>query len=362
MVYLFVLLLIVLAIVLFLDSERFGARASGERLDRILASPQYRKGQFQNESDTPNFTEGATMATALRAFFFEQSKRKEPKAAIPAVKVDLNTLPKDEDLLIWFGQSCYFLQLGGRRFLVDPVLSGNASPLRFTTRAFTGADAYTVDDLPYIDHLLISHDHWDHLDYRTVVPLKNRVGSVITGLGTGAHFERWGFDMTKVQECDWHDQLDLGAGFTLHTAPARHFSGRGFRRNGVLWLSFILQTPSMKLYLGGDSGYDAHFRRIGEVHGPFDLAILECGQYNRYWKNIHMMPEEVVQAAEDLGAKALLPVHWGKFALALHDWDEPIERVLAEAGRRGLPTFHPRIGEPLHLHAPSQGEQWWQGL
>jgi len=172
----------------------------------------------------------------------------------------------------------------------------------------------------------------------------------------GEHFERWGFDKNNIIEKDWNEELVLDNGFIVHTAPGRHFSGRGFKRNISLWLSFVLQTPTMKLFLGGDSGYDRHFAAIGQQFGPFDLVLLETGQYDKNWKYIHMMPEEAVQAAEDLRAKKLLPVHWAKFSLSVHAWDEPIIRVTKEARRKGIELLHPMIGEAIRLKEPSNSK------
>ncbi len=182
---------------------------------------------------------------------------------------------------------------------------------------------------------------------------------VITGLGTGAHLEYWGYDTANIIEKDWNEQVDLGDGFIVNTAPARHFSGRAFKRNGTLWTSFVLTTPTRKIYIGGDSGYDKHFAEIGNKYGPFDLVILENGQYNQDWRYIHMMPEEVVQAAVDLKAKKLLPVHWSKFALALHDWDEPIIRVVKESRVKHMPLLHPMIGEAVNLDDTLESAPWW---
>lgn len=200
------------------------------------------------------------------------------------------------------------------------------------------------------------------MDYQTLRKLKPRTGKIITGLGTGAHLERWGFSPDQLIEKDWNESADLGDGFIVNTTPARHFSGRGFKRQQALWLSFVLQTPRHKIFLGGDSGYDTHFKKIGEEHGPFDLAILECGQYNKSWKHIHMMPEELIQAAHDLRAEKLLPVHWGKFTLSTHDWDEPIKRVSAAAKAAALPLLTPRIGEPVYLDEANGFSEWWLQL
>ena len=161
---------------------------------------------------------------------------------------------------------------------------------------------------------------------------------------------------------DWDEEIILDNGFIIYTTPARHFSGRTFKRNKAIWMSFVLQTPSMKLFLGADSGYDTHFTEIGNKYGPFNLAILECGQYNAYWKYIHMMPEETVQAGIDLKAKKIFPVHWGKFSLSIHDWDEPIRRVTAEAAKMSMPVIHPMIGEKVDLDNPMQSVKWWEKI
>ncbi len=364
------LLLIVLAIAalfaltvyLFMKQAQFGAAPQGARLQQIQRSPNYHNGQFQNLSITPQLTEGATFFSVLKEFLFSSKERRKPLTTLPSKKTDLHTLKPNENIIVWFGHSSYFIQVDGKKILVDPVFSGNASPIKGTTRSFTGSDTYTVDDIPLIDYLFITHDHWDHLDYPTIKQLKPKAGRTITALGVGAHLERWGFDPKKITEGDWHDEINLDNGFKINVAPARHFSGRGFKRNQALWVSFVLTTPTMKLYLGGDSGYDTHFAEIGAQYGPFDLAILENGQYNKSWKHIHMLPQEVVQAAIDLKANKLFPVHWGKFSLSLHDWDAPVISVLSEAKSKGVPTIHPMIGEAVHLHATPTHTEWWKDL
>ena len=210
--------------------------------------------------------------------------------------------------------------------------------------------------------MFISHDHWDHLDYRTIKALKPKIKKIICGLGTGAHFEKWGFSKEVFIEEDWNKHIQLGNGFSVDTIPARHFSGRGFKRNKALWLSFILQTPSKKIFIGGDSGYDEHFKRAGDAFGPFDLAILECGQYDLAWKYIHMLPHEVLQAAEDLKAKKMIPVHWGKFKLANHNWDSPINELLILNNQANLKILTPMIGEKVSLNYNQEFTKWWQDV
>jgi len=363
MTILVVLIVLVVAVALFLQHPKFGRRPSGKRLELVQASPNYKDGAFQNQSFTPDLAEGSNMGKVLYQFFFEKSKRSKPALLLPSKKTDLKSLGADENVVVWFGHSSYFIKADGKTILVDPVFSGAASPVAATTRAFAGADVYSVDDFPEIDYLFISHDHWDHLDYDTVLKLKAKVKRVITGLGTGEHFEYWGYNVANITELDWYQSANLGNGFTASAVPGRHFSGRGLKRNSAMWVGFVLQTPSLKLFLGGDSGYDNHFKTIGEKYGPFDLALLECGQYNEAWKYIHMMPEEVVTAAQELGAKRLMPVHWAKFSLGLHSWDEPIIRVTTAAEKQHMPLVTPLIGEKVNLNDTTQVfTKWWEGL
>lgn len=342
---------------------KFGKPPAGERLAAIKTSLHYREGAFQNESNTPALAEGTSYAEVAREAFFGKPDNVRPKECIPSVKTNLLNLNIKEDVLIWFGHSSYYIQTDQKRILVDPVFCGHASPFSFSIKAFDGADIYGPDDIPDIDFLFITHDHWDHLDYETVKKLRTRVKQVICGLGTGAHLEYWGFDKKNIIEKDWNETIHLTDGFTVHTIPGRHFSGRMFKRNQSVWTSFILQTPTLKLFLGGDSGYDTHFATAGEKFGPFDLVILENGQYNKYWKYIHMMPEEVLQAAIDLKAKRLLTVHHAKFALANHSWDEPLTTITALNINNQIPLITPMIGEKVNLKDTAQlFTEWWKKI
>lgn len=199
------------------------------------------------------------------------------------------------------------------------------------------------------------------MDYRTLKKLRPKVKHVITGLGNGAHLERWGFSKDVILEGDWYQTFTFEAGFAAHITPARHFSGRGFKRNQTLWASFVLQTPKSTVYLGGDSGYGSHFKDIGEKFGPFDLAILENGQYNENWKYIHMLPGEQFKAAEDLKARAILPVHSGKFTLASHDWDEPLDLITQKADSSTIKVLTPMIGDKVNLQdSVHHFKHWWK--
>ncbi len=358
--FLLVMAIIGLGALWFLNTERFGKHPDKERLSKIQKSPNYGKGGFENLSQTPMLTEGAGYGKVLYQFLFS-SNPKTPAKPLPSRKTNLKALKANENVVIWMGHSSYFIQLEGKKILVDPVLSGNASPLSFTTKAYEGSDIYSTDDIPKIDYLFLSHDHWDHMDYNTLKQLKPKIKKVVTGLGNGAHLEDWGFTSDVILEGDWYESFPLDEGFIAHVTPARHFSGRGLKRNQTLWASFVLASPSTSIYLGGDSGYGSHFKIIGENYGPFDLAILENGQYNENWKYIHMLPGEQIKAARDLNAKALLPVHSGKFTLANHDWDEPFDLISSENVPHGLRVLTPMIGESINLKDSLQTfEEWWK--
>ncbi len=360
-----IIILKALTAVILLRKTRFGKKPGGKRLLRIRESTNYRNGTFQNQSITPSLTDGDTYFSIIRKFVFGKSKRAKPTGKIPSIQTNLLTLEKNKDVLVWFGHSSYFMQMDGKRILVDPVFSGHASPFFFSVKAFKGSDIYTPEDMPEIDYLFISHDHWDHLDHKTLLKLKPKIKKIICGLGTGEHLECWGFDKNILIEKDWNETIVLENGFTVHTVPGRHFSGRGLTRNKTLWLSFVLKTPTMQLFIGGDSGYDKHFEEIGKTFGVFDLVILENGQYNKSWKHIHMMPAEVLKAAKELNAKRLLPVHSSKFSLALHAWDEPLSEITKLNNQLDIPVpvITPMIGEMVNLKDETQEfAQWWEGV
>ncbi len=362
-VFLVIVTALIAIVYFFMQQPKFGTIPSGERLQKIKNSPNYSNGKFQNQSHTPDLTEGISYFAVLKEFLFTKKERKKPSQTLPSVKTNLLQLKKNENIWVWMGHSSYFMQIDRKTILVDPVLSGAASPLSFTTKSFAGSDIYTTDDIPAIDFLFISHDHWDHLDYSTIKKLQPKIKTIITGIGTGAHLKQWGFKKEIIIEKDWNENVQFEDGFSVTVTPARHFSGRGFTRNKALWVSFVLQTPTHKIYLGGDSGYDNHFKTIGSIHGPFDLAILECGQYDKSWKYIHMMPEEVVQAAQNLNANKLLAVHWGKFALGNHAWDEPVVRVNKAAQESNTNLLTPLIGEKVDIDSTTQNfSAWWENI
>lgn len=346
----------------YLTRPLFGGNIAGERLERIKKSPNFRNTQFQNLEHTPSLKEGESFVGAMYAFMFKDRAIRSPKRPLPVVQQDLNNLPSD-DLMIWFGHSSYLLQIDGKIIVVDPVFSDNASPVPGSNKPFPLSYTYQASDFPAIDMLLISHDHYDHLDYKTILQLRAQIKHVVCGLGVGAHFERWGFAANQITELDWFDEARTEDDFTVIATPARHFSGRKFKRNTTLWTSFVLKTATYNLFLGGDSGYGKHFKTIGDKYGPFDLAILENGQYNETWRYIHSMPDELLKEVVDLQAKHFLPVHSGKFALALHDWKEPLSLVSRYAAEANIPVLTPKMGEIVYLKQLDKPyEKWWEGL
>ncbi len=343
---------------LFMQQSTFGSNPAEARLERIKRSPNYRDGVFQNPEPTEVMRQNASYLGMMNDFI-HKPKDNTPPRPLPSVRTDLNTLADDRPTIVWFGHSSYLIKSKGVTILVDPVFSGSASPVSFFGKSFPGTDVYGVDDMPSIDYLILSHDHYDHLDYKTITVLIPKVKLFYTALGVGAHLERWGVPTDRIVEFDWWEHKVVAPDIDLTATPARHFSGRSFTRGKTLWTSFVLNLHGYKLFLGGDSGYGKHFQSIGDKYGPFDLAILECGQYGKDWPNIHMLPEEVATAAQDLRTRTILPVHWAKFSLALHPWNEPIKRLLKKAEQDGLDVTTPHIGEPVILNASYPRAVWW---
>ena len=309
---------IAITVALVLRHPAFGRKMSKERQARIEASPNYRDGMFQNEEETPQFTGDKSPMTMLWEFLVHRPKDRVPKEAIPAVKTDLRSLPTDHDWLVWFGHSSYMFCLNGKRYLVDPLLKMEF-PASVMMTPFKGTDIYTPDDIPDIDVLIITHEHWDHLDYATLRDLRPKVAHVVCPLGVAEYLEYWKYDKSIITELDWYEKVN---GITC--LPTRHFSNRLIGgRNQTLWASFLVEDGDRKVYIGGDGGYDGRFKRIQEQFGQVDLALLENGQYNTDWKYIHSTPEGLEQAILDLEAKAVFTVHHDKFALAKHPWYEP---------------------------------------
>lgn len=356
-------LLILALLAYFAAAPRIGSDPKGERLKRVQASPQYKEGKFQNLLETNMDLPPGKMLGVMWQFITGGEGR-EPKDTLSTVDLDLaawHAVPDSSFAVAWFGHSSLLIKLGGLTLLVDPVFGERASAFSFVgPKRFKYRQHMQVDLLPPIDVVLLSHDHYDHLDHETIVQLREK--RFIAPLGAGAHLERWGVPSTSITEKDWWESTQAG-NVKLTLAPARHFSGRGLNnRSSTLWGSWILEAGSRKIYFGADSGYSPTYKEVGDRFGPFDLALLECGAYNELWPNIHMFPEQTAQAAVDIQARMLMPIHWAKFSLAMHPWKEPVERLSVKARELGMPLLTPRIGAIVTDADTSWSAPWWNGL
>ncbi|GGM45823.1 Zn-dependent hydrolase [Micromonospora sonchi] len=339
-----------------------GGRLAGARAERAARSPQFRGDAFHNRAAT------RTMAPApdrnlLRELIFGKQKRR-PSVAVPLVRptrapeVD----PARELNIVWYGHASVLVEIEGRRVLLDPVWSERCSPSATIGPRRLHEPPVRLDELPRLDAILISHDHYDHLDMATVRELTARQSApFLVPLGVGAHLDRWGVPADRIVELDW-SQTHRVADLEITCAVAQHFSGRGLRRNGTLWNSWVVAGHQRRVYYTGDSGYFEGYAEIGAAHGPFDVTLMQIGAYDRAWPGIHMFPEEAVTAHLDLRGGLFLPVHWATFNLALHDWSEPVDRLWAEAKARDVRLAVPRPGERVVVDDPPPVDGWWQSI
>lgn len=337
----------------------FGKRPSGGSLKRISNSPFYKEGEFKNVEDTSVNPNNVSILKILKDFR-NRPASVVPGKKLPMVKTDLFKIDSEKPSVVWFGHSSYLIKSQGLTVLVDPVLGGNASPVKFFGKAFDGTNIYSPQDIPSVDLLIITHDHFDHLDYKTILQIHSRVKSIVAPLGVGEHLAYWGVDRKKITELDWWNGHIDDSGIEITATPARHFSGRGLKRASSLWASFVLRMHGHKIFIGGDSGYDEQFKIIGNKFNGFDIAFLECGQYSPDWPLIHMFPEQTVQASKDLGAEILFPVHWSKFVLSTHAWNDSIKRLDHAAKVKDQKYVSPLIGEVVILGKERDQVSWWE--
>jgi L-ascorbate metabolism protein UlaG (beta-lactamase superfamily) len=341
-----------------------GGRPSGARLERMLRSPNYRDGAFQNRVPA-TIAPPSSGPSILRDLVLGKERRK-PRLAVPVVApspADLAAPPADGLRLTWLGHATALVELEGKRVLFDPVWSERVSPSQSFGPRRLHPVPLALDALPPLDAVVISHDHYDHLDMRTIRRLAaSRQVPFLVPLGVGAHLERWGIPPERIVELDWEESATL-AGLAFTATAARHFSGR--RRpgeNGTLWASWVVAGRDRRVFYTGDSGYFDGYAAIGAAHGPFDATLIQVGAYSPYWPDIHMTPEEGVATHLAVGGGLLVPVHWGTFNLALHSWSEPVERVLKDAAERGVRVAVPRPGQLLDLDDVPRSDNWWRAV
>jgi L-ascorbate metabolism protein UlaG (beta-lactamase superfamily) len=334
-----------------------GSPTAGERGERVRRSPQYRDGKFHNSVPSSTLSSGA--GKLLREGLRRQPAR-HPSRPVPVVATPPESPAPDGLHLTWYGHASTLIEIEGRTVLLDPVWSERVSPSQIVGPRRLHPPPVALADLPEIDAVVISHDHYDHLDLDTVKFLvEHHSAPFLVPLGIGAHLERWGVPLARIIELDWHDEATVsGVRFVL--TPARHFSGRGFARDRTLWGSWVIAGPHRRVFYSGDTGYFDGFAQVGEAYGPFDATLIQIGAYGEGWPDIHMTPEDGLRAHLDVRGGLLIPVHWCTFMLAFHAWSEPVERVRREAKEHGVTLAVPRPGERVDVDAPPEVDAWWQ--
>ncbi|MGH7293501.1 MAG: MBL fold metallo-hydrolase [Polyangiaceae bacterium] len=339
----------------------FGGTLSGARFERARSSPQWNGGGFRNGgSVVPALRKGTAFPTVGEYLFGGQ--RRTPPGPLPVVSPleGWARAPETGLRATWLGHSTVLLEVDGVRVLTDPVWGSRVSPVSFAGPKRFHPAPVALSALPRLDAVIVSHDHFDHLDYPTILELAKTGVPFVTSLGVGAHLEAWGVPPERVTELDWWEHVDLPrGGVRITAAPSQHFSGRGMgSRNATLWSSFVVRGPLHSVFFSGDTGLTPAYATIRERLGPFDLAMLEVGAFHPAWGDIHLGPENALEALAMLGHPSLLPVHWGTFNLAMHAWDEPADALVQLAPARGARLVMPRLGEPVEPARAERFEPW----
>jgi len=341
----------------------FGGTISGERLKRAQASPHYQDGAFVNSRPHPPLKVAEIWSYLVEQFFGDQTR--VPPSVPPVVTIAPSSLRSSRPLGLratWLGHSSVYIEIDGLRLLVDPVFSDYASPLDGIGPKRFHPPPIAMSDLPMIDAVLVSHDHYDHLDMRTVQYLSTKGTRFVVPLGVGAHLDEWDVPNNQITELDWWESTRL-KDLTIICTPAQHYSSRGlFDYKNTLWSSWSVVGSEHRFFYSGDTGFSDHFAEIGKQLGPFDLGIIKIGQYGpgASWVYSHMNPEEAVKAHLSVQAKRMLPVSWGTFNIALHDWDDPISRTVKAAKRQDIDLVTPRVGVVVIAGEPFHSQSWWE--
>ena len=340
--------------------KQFGAKPSKLDLEKYSKSVSWNGSIFKNLEETTMEFSLSNMPQFLRKQFFDK-KGREPKQSLPIIpfNADLFDTTSLSMQSIWYGHSAILMRLNHATILIDPMFGPDAAPIApFKVKRFSDSTLNLIDDFPEIDLVLISHDHYDHLDYKSILKLKEKTKQFYVALGVKRHLVSWGIDPAIITEFDWWEE-SFFENIKITFTPTRHFSGRGLTdRAKSLWGGWVFKTASENIWFSGDSGYGKHFLEIGTRLGPFDFAFMECGQYNENWHQIHMYPEESVQAAMDAKVRNCMPVHWAGFALAQHHWQEPVRRFVEKATAEKVNFIIPKMGELFHSQTSNYSNLW----
>lgn len=346
--------------------KSLGKKADGLRLERMQASPLWAGEGFRNHHPVLPGLRDATAPRPTLSEFLCGGVRRVPTGPLPSLDPRAAWAKKPDTGLraTWLGHSTVLVEIDGLRVLTDPVWGPRASPSRLAGPKRFQPVPVPLKALPPIDLVLVSHDHYDHLDYPTIRELAKTHVPFVTSLGVGAHLEAWGIDAARITELDWWETHTLpGSDLTVTAAPSQHFSGRGLKdRNATLWSSLVLRSPRHAVFFSGDTGLTTEYATIRERLGPFDLIMLEVGAFHPSWGDIHLGPANALEAHRLLGGGAFLPVHWGTFSLALHAWDEPVETLLELAPKTNAQLVMPRLGEPVEPSRVDSVTPWWRGV
>ncbi|MBL1419554.1 MAG: MBL fold metallo-hydrolase [Alphaproteobacteria bacterium] len=332
--------------------------------DRILKSAQYDGEKFVNAAPMPQ--QGLSFfPKMIRQQMFEKMQPSAPKLPIPVQTItpeQLANLPANETIFFKLGHSSLLLWIENEFWLIDPLFSDRASPFSFFGPKRFHPTPLSIADLPDIKGVILSHNHYDHLDKASIEALNAKVENFYMPLGVGASLAQWGVSADQIHEYDWHESVNVGA-LTLTATPSQHFSGRGLSdRNQSLWASWVIKSSQHNIYFSGDSGYFSGFKDIGTQYGPFDISFMETGAYNTLWPDVHMMPQETVQAFIDLKGSVLVPIHNSTFDLSVHAWFDPLEQVLKYSDEQNVKLLVPEMGDPINLNAIPELKTWWQEL
>lgn len=352
-------------VILFLKiNPVFGRQPSQAEVHSYTPSDHLVDGKFKNLTHTRVGASGKEMGSMLKDLLQGNPQRK-PAVPLPMDAPRFTATGSSALQVTWFGHSASMLHIEGKTLLLDPMFGPAPSPLpAFGTKRYSGGLPFELKDIPDLDAVLLSHDHYDHLDYGTIRAIKDKVKRFIVPFGVKGHLMRWGVEPSRIEEHDWWDEFAY-AGLQLACTPAKHFSGRSLTdRNTTLWCSWVIKGERTSVFFSGDSGYAPHFQEIGDAYGPFDLSLIECGQYDERWADIHMMPEQSVQAHLDVRAKLMMPIHWAGFTLAFHAWTDPVERAVKAAHAHGVAIMTPKIGETVSVGEGRAVPQaaWWKDV